>query len=222
MSTVIRSYGSCTSPSTSRSSTSGRDTCSSKPSRRICSISTANCSSPRPRTSNVSGDGGGQHLDRDVAQHLAVEPVLDLAAGHEACPSRPDERRGVDAEGHAQRRLVDRQPRQRPRVERVGDRVADGHVGYAGDGDDVARAGLGDVDPLDALAVVRLVTVPVSVVVRPGSTGAFGACPAHRARPRCAGPSAPSRSRCGRRPSGPRSRWRTGWSPAAGAGCSGT
>jgi len=60
MSTVIRSYGSWTCPSTSWSSTSGRDTWSSKPSRRICSMSTASCSSPRPRTSNVSGEAVGR------------------------------------------------------------------------------------------------------------------------------------------------------------------
>ena len=57
-------------------------------------------------------------------------------------PSRPDERRGVHAERHRQRRLVDVEPRQRPRIGRIGDRVADRHLGQAGDGDDLARPGL--------------------------------------------------------------------------------
>ena len=59
MSIVIRSYGSWTSPPTVRRITSGRLTVSSYPSRRICSISTASWSSPRPRTSNVSPDSVG-------------------------------------------------------------------------------------------------------------------------------------------------------------------
>ena len=55
MSIVTRSYGSWVSPSISRSRTSGREAVNSKPSRRICSISTASWSSPRPRTSNAYG-----------------------------------------------------------------------------------------------------------------------------------------------------------------------
>ena len=42
------------------------------------------------------------------------------------------------------------QPRQRTRVGRVGDGVADGHLGQARDGHDLARAGLGDLLALDA------------------------------------------------------------------------
>ena len=49
-----RSIGSCSSPSTSRVTTCGLPTVSSKPSRRIVSTSTASCSSPRPCTSQVS------------------------------------------------------------------------------------------------------------------------------------------------------------------------
>ncbi len=49
-----RSIGSCTAPSTSRVTTCGLPTVSSKPSRRIVSTSTASCSSPRPCTSQVS------------------------------------------------------------------------------------------------------------------------------------------------------------------------
>src|SRR4029453_7961848 len=56
---VTASYGSWTWPPTVRVMTSGRDTSSSWPSRRICSISTASWSSPRPCTSKVSGDSVG-------------------------------------------------------------------------------------------------------------------------------------------------------------------
>ena len=52
---VTRSTGSQTLPSTSRVTTCGLPIVSSKPSRRISSISTASCSSPRPCTSHVSG-----------------------------------------------------------------------------------------------------------------------------------------------------------------------
>ena len=93
---------------------------------------------------------GRADLDRDVAQDLPLEPGLDLAAGH-VLALAAGERRGVDAERHAQRRRVDVEARQRPRVGRVGERVADRHLGQAGDADDVAGAGLGDVDPLDAV-----------------------------------------------------------------------
>ena len=61
MSIVIRSYGSCNSPSSVRRITSGRLTWSSNPSRRICSTRTASWSSPRPRTSNVSADSVGKN-----------------------------------------------------------------------------------------------------------------------------------------------------------------
>ena len=147
---VIRSYGSWTSPSTSRSRTSGRDAVSSKPSRRICSMRTASWSSPRPRTSNASLDLGRPDLDRDVAEDLLLEPGLDLAAG-DVLALAAGERRGVDAERHAQGRGVDVEARQRPRVGRIGERVADRHLGQAGDADDVARTGLLDVDPVDAV-----------------------------------------------------------------------
>ena len=93
---------------------------------------------------------GRMDLDRDVAEGLAVEPGLDLARGDELALAA-GQRRRVHAERHAQRRRVDVEARQRPRVGRVGDRVADRDLGQAGDRHDVARAGLGDVDPVDAV-----------------------------------------------------------------------
>ena len=92
---------------------------------------------------------GRVDLDRDVAEHLAVESGLDLAARHIAAVLA-GERRGVHAQGHAQRRRVDVQAWQRPRVSGVGDGVADRDLGDTRQRHDVAGAGLGHVDPLDA------------------------------------------------------------------------
>ena len=64
-------------------------------------------------------------------------------------PSRPASGRRVDAEGHPQGRRVDVEPRQRPRIGGIGQRVADRHLGQARDADDVARTGLRDVDAVD-------------------------------------------------------------------------
>ena len=147
---VIRSYGSWTSPSTSRRRTSGRDAVSSKPSRRICSMRTASWSSPRPRTSNASLDSAGrtsiETLPRTSFSSRAL--IWRLVT---YLPSRPGERRGVDPERHAQRRRVDVEARQRARIGGIGERVADRHLGQAGDADDVAGAGLLDVDAVDAV-----------------------------------------------------------------------
>ncbi len=52
---VTISNGSCFSPSASLRITSGLDTPNSKPSRRMFSINTDKCSSPRPETLNLSG-----------------------------------------------------------------------------------------------------------------------------------------------------------------------
>ncbi|MCY1429125.1 hypothetical protein D9M71_450290 [compost metagenome] len=53
---VTFSNGSCFTPSTRRMITSGRPTAISKPSRRMVSISTERCSSPRPETLNLSAE----------------------------------------------------------------------------------------------------------------------------------------------------------------------
>ena len=57
---VSRSKGSCTLPLTSRVTTCGLPTVSSKPSRRICSTRIASASSPRPWTSQASGRSVGR------------------------------------------------------------------------------------------------------------------------------------------------------------------
>ena len=54
-----RSTGSCSLPATVRVTTCGLPIVSSNPSRRIISASTANCISPRPCTSHVSGRSVG-------------------------------------------------------------------------------------------------------------------------------------------------------------------
>ena len=159
---VRRSIGSCTLPSTSRVTTCGLPTVSSKPSRRI--ISTRIGELQLAAALDLPGVGalGRQHPDRHVADELGVEPVLDQAGG-ELRAALAGQRRGVDADGHRDRRLVDGDDRQRTRVVGVGERLADGDLGDAGDGDDVAGAGrlgrhpverlgheqLGDLDPLD-------------------------------------------------------------------------
>ena len=121
---------------------SGRDTCSSKPSRRIISMRIASCSSPRPTTLNASGESVSSHADRDVADQLLVEAIAQVARG-DVLAFAAGERRGVDAEDHRDGRLVDRDRRNRHRVQRIGDRLADGDVLDAGEADDVAGRRLG-------------------------------------------------------------------------------
>jgi len=72
---------------------------------------------------------------------LAVQAVLELAAGQELATGQvlvAGERRVVDLEGHRDGRLVHGQRRQRFRGVQRADRVGDGQLGDAGDGDDVA------------------------------------------------------------------------------------
>ena len=107
---------------------------------------------------------GREHAERDVADELGVEPVLDQAGSDlVALPALADEGGRVGADGHRDRGLVDVDQRERDRVLRVGERLADGDLGDAGDGDDVTRARglaglalealgdeqLGDLDVLD-------------------------------------------------------------------------
>ena len=103
-----------------------------------------------------------ENADGDVADQLTVQAVLDLARG-QFLAALPRQRRGVDADGHGDRRLVDGDNRQRAGVVRVGQGLTDRDLRDAGDRDDVARAGrlgrlpgqrlrqqqLGDLDPLD-------------------------------------------------------------------------
>jgi hypothetical protein len=92
---------------------------------------------------------------RHVADELGLEPVEHLARG-ELVAVLAGERRGVDADRDAERRLVDGDHRQRPRVVQVGERLADRHLGDAGDGDDLAGTGLVGLDALQCLGHVQL------------------------------------------------------------------
>ena len=106
---------------------------------------------------------GGEHAQRDVADELLVEAVLDHAGGDLGAADPADHRAGVGADGHRDGRLVDGDDRQRDGVLGVGEGLADHDLGDARDGDDVAGAGrlgglalqrlghqqLGDLDPLD-------------------------------------------------------------------------
>ena len=86
------------------------------------------------------------------------------------CPSRPASGDGVDADDDAQRRLVDGDDRQRARVGRVGERLADRDVGQAGDGDELARAGLVGGDAVERLGDVELGDLRRSRSCRRGGT----------------------------------------------------
>ena len=92
---------------------------------------------------------------RDVADELLLEPRDQRARGHLVALGA-GERRGVDPERHRERRLVDDGHRQRPRVVEVGDRLADRHLGQAGERDDLARAGLVGGNAVERLGHVEL------------------------------------------------------------------
>ena len=98
---------------------------------------------------------GVLHADRDVADRLGRQAVLDLAGG-ELVAVLAGQRREVDADGHRDRRLVDGDHRQRARIVGVGQRLADRHVRQPGDGDDLARPGLGGIDAVERLGDVEL------------------------------------------------------------------
>src|SRR5215211_7390053 len=151
MSTVSRSTGSWTRPSTSRVTTRGWPTVISKPSRRISSTSTASWSSPRPCTSQASGRSVGSTRIETLPTSSRSSRSLTRRAVTLAPLTRP-------AIG-----LVDGDEGQGPRVVGVRERLADGDLGDAGHGDDVARSRrlrrsafervgheqLGDLDLLD-------------------------------------------------------------------------
>ena len=87
--------------------TLGRETVSSKPSRRMFSIRMASCNSPRPATSKASLSSETRDLDRDVALGFLHQAIADDAALH-LVAFLAGERAVVDAEGHRQRRRIDR------------------------------------------------------------------------------------------------------------------
>ena len=87
--------------------TRGRDTASSKPSRRIVSIRMPSCNSPRPATSKASLSCVFGDLERDIALRLAQQPVADDAALHLVALAA-GKRAVIDAEGHGEGRRIDR------------------------------------------------------------------------------------------------------------------
>ena len=101
------------------------------------------------------GPLGREDAQRDVSDELGLEPALDLARGQLVAVSA-GERSRVDADGHRERRLVDGDHGQRPRIERVGEGLADHHLGDAGDGDQVARPRLLGLDAVERLADEQL------------------------------------------------------------------
>ncbi len=98
---------------------------------------------PRSRPCSVAF----AHLDRDVALGFALQPLDDHARGDLAAFA-PGERAVVDREGHRQGRRIDRVGGKRRLDLGRADRVGDGGLGEAGDGDDVAGLGLLDRPPL--------------------------------------------------------------------------
>src|SRR3990172_3581503 len=127
--------------------TSGRETESSNPSRRIISMRIASCSSPRPITVKESVPEKSTRsatLPRSSLSRRS-RSLRDVTRG----PSRPaeGERRCVDREKDGERGFVDRDPGKRPRVLRVGHRVADGSPFRAGQRDDVPGGGFPDLVP---------------------------------------------------------------------------
>ena len=80
-------------------------------------------------------------LERDVSDELAVEAVLHHAGGELVPLHLADQRRGVRADRHRDRWVVDVDRLQRTHIVRVGDGLADGDVLEPSDRGDVARAG---------------------------------------------------------------------------------
>ena len=98
---------------------------------------------------------GRQHADADVADELGVEAVLHQP-GRQRRAVPPGERRRVDADRHRQARVVDVDDRQRARVVGIGERLADRDLRDAGDGHDLARAGLVGGHPVERVGDVEL------------------------------------------------------------------
>ena len=96
------------------------------------------------------GRVGVLDADRHVAEHLALEALPQVARREVPARPCPASGRGVDAEGHAQHRLVDGEAGQGRGVVGRGDGVADLDLGEAGHDEQVAGVQLLDLDPADA------------------------------------------------------------------------
>ena len=95
------------------------------------------------------------HADGDVGQQLALQPILDVAAGDVLAFASAEGRvvdRKVDRDGG----LVDGDDGQRLRVFKRAEALADGDAGDARNGDDIAHLGLGRVLALEAVEGEKL------------------------------------------------------------------
>ncbi len=121
-----------------------------------------------PAALHLPGVGalGRQHPDGDVADQFGIQPVTQQPRG-QLRPGLTGQRGRVDPDGHADRRLVDGDDGQRPRVLGVGQRFADHDIRNARDGDDVAWTGLLARHPLQRLRDQQLTDLhPVGTAVR--------------------------------------------------------
>ena len=112
-----------------------------------------------------------EHLQRDVADELAVEAVLHHARRELVALDLADDRRRVRADRHRDGGVVDVDRRQRPHVVGVGERLADGDLLDARDGDDVTGAGLLGGEAVEGLRLQQLGDAHVrvrAVVTHPG------------------------------------------------------
>ena len=147
---------------------------SSKPSRRMISASTANCSSPRPCTSQVSGRSVSS-TRRDTLPRISWSSRSLIMRAVSLEPSR--RRAGwCWCQRHRDRRLVHHDQRQRTGIVGVGDRLADRDLIDTGHGDDVAGTGAPRGRPLQPLGHQQLGQLD------PGD-GAVAATPGHRLAP---------------------------------------
>ena len=122
-----------------------------------------------------------RHLDGDVALGLLQQPVADDAALH-LVAFLTGERAVVDAEGHRQRRRIDRLRGQRRFDRRIAQRVGDGRLAHAGEGHDLSGLGLFDRNALQAAEGQHLrhaeIFDELAVAVRaPSAAGSASRCP---------------------------------------------
>ena len=101
-STTTYSTGSQRLPSRSMTITCGLETATSYPSRRIVSIKIERCSSPRPRTSKVSGESVSSTRSATLDSSSRIKPFANLARREETS-FLARERRVVDAERTSKR-----------------------------------------------------------------------------------------------------------------------
>ena len=95
------------------------------------------------------------HPDGDVADQLLIQSRLHQPR-RQLLARLPRQGRGVDADRHGDRRLVHVDQRQRLRIVRVGEGLADRDLRDARDGDDVARSGLFRRDPVQGFSHQQL------------------------------------------------------------------